>query len=230
MGRRRDDPRDQAAKGYPSRRRRQTKAQLAALAAMEEAAARDAALFAANADGADLQALPAFLADKRLAAAQTIWRDYAPRLDRLHLLSTLDRQHFAMFCIYAAEFVLANRTLLDNGYETRVLTVVGAKLDAHERDDSAYMLRENPALSRRDYAAEMMLKLGEKFGFTPLDRNKLIAAHAMRNDEETLFGRQRTLPIEPESAPPAAPAAAGEAALGIGSMAELSAASPGKLN
>jgi hypothetical protein len=38
------------------------------------------------------------------------------------------------------------------------------------------MLRENPAVGRRDFAAKMMLDLAEKFGFTPLDRAKLIHA------------------------------------------------------
>lgn len=181
MGRRRDDPRDQKAKGFPGRRKSKTQA---ALVKMEKAAARDAQLFAAAGEGKDLQALPIFLEDKRLAAASTIWRDYAPRLDKLWLLSTLDRLTFAMFCIYAAEFVIANREILDRGYSLPVPTI------AKGRDGKpGEMLRENPAVGRRDYAADMMLKLAEKFGLTPHDRHKLIRDHAMRADDMTLFNR-----------------------------------------
>jgi hypothetical protein len=53
------------------------------------------------------------------------------------------------------------------------------------------MLRDNPSVDRRDFAAKMMLDLAEKFGFTPLDRNKLIREHAMQFDAETLFGQGR---------------------------------------
>ena len=83
MGRRRDDPRDQKAKGFPGRRKRKT---LSDLDRMERQAERDAKLFVDAGQGKDLQALPIFLSDPRLAAAQMIWREFAPRLDRLHLV------------------------------------------------------------------------------------------------------------------------------------------------
>jgi P27 family predicted phage terminase small subunit len=218
-GRRADDPRDQKAKGFPGKRKNKTEI---ALAKMERAAARDAQLLAQAGTGADIQALPIFLEDKRLAPATIIWREYAPRLDKLHLLTTLDRYTFAMFCIYAAEFVLANRDILDKGYSVGVPTIAKGK-----DGKSGIMLRENPAVSRRDFAAKMMLDLAEKYGLTPLDRNKLIREHAMRADEETLFGRVRSQPQQPT---PHAPPADDEANSMVGSLARLDTPSPGKPN
>lgn len=185
-GRPKDDPRDQKAKNYPGRRRSKTENELADL---ERQAARDAKLLeAARGETDELLALPVFIDDKRLAPAIMIWREYAPRLDKLHLLATLDRYTFALFCIYSAEFVLANRDILDNGYSILVTTVAGAKSKAKA---GTKMFRLNPSVDRRDHAAKMMLDLAEKFGFTPLDRAKLIRENAMHFDEETLFGRAR---------------------------------------
>ena len=62
-----------------------------------------------------------------------VWKEYAPRLDKLHLLAQLERHTFALFCVYAGEFVVANEDVLVKGYSTRVKTASGD-----------YMLRENP--------------------------------------------------------------------------------------
>lgn len=217
-GRRKDDPRDQRDKGFPGRRKTKTERELVR---MEKAAARDAQLFATAGEGFDLQALPIFLADKRLAAAQAVWREYAPRLDRLHFLSTLDRYTFAMFCIYAAEYVLANKDILDKGYSVMVTTVAGAR---GKRAKGNQMPRLNPSVDRRDFAAKMMIDLSGKFGLTPLDRLKLTGLGA-RFDDETLFGRElkreQPQPATPETPPPAAGADL------IGSLGRFDSTPPG---
>lgn len=204
--RRKGDPEKQKARGFPNRRKSKTQR---ALEEMEARAAQDAKLLATGSDAADLQALPIFINDKRLAPAIEVWKEYAPRLDKLQLLTTLDRHTFAMFCIYVSEFVIANREILDRGYSLPVPTIAR---QANGKPGS--MLRENPAVSRRDFAAKMMLDLATKFGFTPLDRASLIAKQAIRADEETLFGRVRQAQVPvPNSpaAPEAAPTAAGSA-------------------
>lgn len=221
MGRRRKDPREQKARGFPNRRKAKTQRALDQIEKMEAKAAEDAKLLAAGADPADLQALPVFIKDKRLAPAIEVWKEYAPRLDKLQLLTTLDRHTFAMFCIYVAEFALANRDVLDNGYTIMVTTVAGSK---SKSKDGNKMPRLNPSVDRRDHAAKMMLDLAEKFGFTPLDRAKLIHANAMRFDEETLFGRARPAQVPP----PAQPDAAAEVNRGAaGSARSLDSAPPG---
>lgn len=190
------DPANQKARGFPNRRKSKTEK---ALANIEARAEEDAKLLAAASDPSDLQALPAFINDKRLSPAIEVWKQYAPRLDKLQLLTTLDRHTFAMFCIYVAEFTLANRDIMDKGYSLAVPTI--AK-DA--RGKPGMMLRDNPSVSRRDFAAKMMLDLAGKFGFTPLDRAQLIYKQAMRADEETLFGRVRPAQVAPQAAAPAA--------------------------
>lgn len=205
MGRRKQDPREQKQRGHPGRRKSKTER---AIAAIEAQAAADAKLLASAADPSDLQALPVFINDKRLAPAIEVWKEYAPRLDKLQLLTTLDRHLFAMFCIYVAEFALANRDILDKGYSVMVTTVAGSKSKAK----GSQMPRLNPSVDRRDHAAKMMLDLAGKFGFTPLDRAKLIGLHAMREDEMTLFGRVRPpqmAPVQTPAAPAHAPSAAG---------------------
>lgn len=215
MGRRRKDPKEQKARGFPNRRKSKTER---VLAEMEARAADDAKLLAGTKDPADLQALPVFINDKRLAPAIEVWKDYAPRLDKLQLLTTLDRHTFAMFCIYVAEFALANREILDRGYSLPVPTIA-----KYADGKPGSMLRENPAVGRRDHAAKMMLDLAEKFGFTPLDRAKLIHANAMRADEETLFGRAR-----PAQVPvPASPAAAEPSRSAAGSARGFDSTPPG---
>jgi len=198
---------------------------------MERDAERDAGLFVDASAGQDLQALPVFLTDMRLAAAQTIWREFAPRLDKLHLLTALDRYSFAMFCIYAAEFVLANRDVLDKGYSVMVTTIAGAKSKAKGNQ----MPRLNPSVTRRDFAYGVMLDLGQKFGLTPLDRANLISKHALNADDESLFGRSRT-PVAPAADPADTPEAQavrqddGERTLGIGQLGQLDTPGRDKLN
>lgn len=207
MGRRRKDPKEQKARGFPNRRKSKTER---ALEEMEARAAADAKLLAGNSDAADLQALPMFINDKRLQPAIEVWKEYAQRLDKLQLLTTLDRHTFAMFCIYVAEFAIANRDVLDHGYTIMVTTIAGSKSRSKKGNQ---MPRVNPSVDRRDHAAKMMLDLAAKFGFTPLDRASLIAKQAMRADEETLFGRIRPTQSVPNSpaAPEPAPTAAGSA-------------------
>lgn len=228
-GRRKDDPREQRDKGYPGKRKTKTDLELER---MEKAAEQDAKLFASAGEGKDLQALPIFLSDKRLAAAQAVWREYAPRLDRLHFLSTLDRYTFAMFCIYAAEFVLANKDVLDKGHSVMVTTIAGSRKGKGQTAGNQ-MPRRNPSLDVRDHAADMMLDLAAKFGFTPLDRLRLIREGA-RFDDETLFNR--AVPREqppgaagdkPDAAPPATVGQGGDL---VGSLTQLDSAPPKRMN
>ncbi|WP_441268870.1 P27 family phage terminase small subunit [Bradyrhizobium sp. 215_C5_N1_2] len=131
-----------------------------------------------------------------------------------------------MFCIYAAEFVAANEEILTKGYSVMVKTISGDK-----------MPRENPAVGRRDHAAKMTIDLSSKFGLSPQDRHRLLAAGAMHFDDDTLFGRAVQRPaatpatpedVASESAPAAepipAPVAEGSA---IGSLSAFDSVPPG---
>jgi phage terminase small subunit len=195
MGRRPDDPRDQRLKGYPGRRKAKTDAQIAALEEAER-------VLAATPPSADVPSVsvPAFLDDPE---AQAIWREYAPRLERLHVLSVLDHHTFAMFCIYAAQFVRANRDI-----------AAGRKVAA--------------ARALRAEAAGMMLGLARKFGLTPVDRHKLVCDHAVREEER--FGPAPALP-EPRvgSEIASVPACSPPQSL-LGLLRQLDSPGPGKPN
>ena len=211
MGRPKKPAEIDAAQGFPSKRKTKTEkaileadrlAQLLALPRAEETSGSP----------------PVYLSDPRLAPALTVWNEYAPRLDKLHLLARLDRHTFALFCVYAAEFVQASEDILVKGYSSLVKTVSGGK-----------MPRENPSVARRDFAAKMVLELSTKFGLTPADRNKLLRDGAMHFDDETLFGRQ--LPQKPTDTPsqpeeprePAKPSGDGGA---IGSLSNFDSVPP----
>jgi P27 family predicted phage terminase small subunit len=185
MGRPRGNAQDQAALGHPGKRKTKTEKAIAEA----ERLAKLLALPRATDETSD--APPVYLTSPLMAPAYAIWREYAPRLDKLHLLAQLDRHTFALFCVYSAEFVIANEDVMANGYSTRVKTVSGS-----------YMPRENPSVSRRDFAGKMVLELSGKFGLTPVDRNKLLRDSAMRFDDETLFGR--VLPLARDNSADAA--------------------------
>lgn len=196
--------------GHPGKRKSKTEKAIAE-------AERQAKLLALPRADESSNAPPAYLEDPRLAPALAVWREYAPRLDKLHLLARLDRHTFALFCVYAGEFVVACEDILVKGYSTRVRTV-----------SKDYMLRENPSVSRRDFAAKMILDLSSKFGLTPADRNKLLRDGALQFDAETLFGRE--LPkadIAPASDAPASPAPVHHDAAAIGSLSAFDSAPPG---
>lgn len=211
MGRPKGDPLDQAAMGHPGKRKSKTEKAIAE-------AERQAKLLALPRAEETSDSPPAYLSDPRLAPAMAVWREYAPRLDKLHLLARLDRHTFALFCVYAGEFVVANEDVLVKGYSTRVKTVSGD-----------YMLRENPSVSRRDFASKMVLELSTKFGLTPADRNKLLRDGAMQFDTETLFGRALPQPIEAPGAgqAAAAPAPTVHDAAAIGSLGAFDSPPPG---
>jgi P27 family predicted phage terminase small subunit len=161
MGRRRDPAEMQAAKGYPGKRRSKTDRQIAEAEALAEL------LAAAPAESDDALGPPALLNDARLLPALTIWRDYAPRLQKLNLFAALDRHSFAIFCVYYADFVAAQADINKNGFSRLVKTVSGDR-----------MPRNNPAVDRRDTAVKFILEFSKRFGLTPLDRLDLIGKQA----------------------------------------------------
>jgi phage terminase small subunit len=163
MGRLADAPGVQEAKGNPGRR-------LSAVKRRELEAQRVAELLAQPpADGADALAPPAIIADGPLAAASmAIWRDLAPKLAATHRLQAQHRPVFAMFCVYFAEWVLANEEVAKRGHTQKVKTVAGG-----------FMERMRPAVVVRDRAFNMVLQLSARFGLTPSDEYGLFKEQAL---------------------------------------------------
>lgn len=174
MGRRKDPPGAQKAKGYPGRRKTKAEKQ-------DEQAQKYAALLATAPaeENGDILAPPAFM-DSRFAGALVIWKEYVPRLTKLNLFEPLDRHTFALFCVYLCEWVIANEEIQEKGYSVDVKTVSGDM-----------MPRENPAVGRRDNAFKFVMELSKRFGLTQLDRYALMG-HQASSPLGGLFDRKST--------------------------------------
>ncbi|MCX5518460.1 phage terminase small subunit P27 family [Kaistia defluvii] len=97
------------------------------------------------------------------AGAVQIWNEYVPELRRRNVLDRLDRHSMAMFCYYLDRFWSAVKRLAQDGETQRVRTTSGG-----------YRIHDHPAVAHRDDAAKIVMDLSVRFGFTPLDRYKLI--------------------------------------------------------
>jgi len=207
MGRTADPAALQQAKGNPGRRK-------SAVVKRLEEAERVAALLSASPDGGDPLAVPAMIQGQHAAAAIAVWRELAPRLAKTHRLQAQHRPMFATFCVYFAEWVIANEDISVKGHTQRVKTVVGGSME-----------RMRPIVAVRDRAFERVMELSKRFGLTPADEYSLFkdqAVAAMTNPG--LFG------VPQQQQQPAAPAGeqTQQAPL-IGRMNALDSAPPGTL-
>ena len=179
MGRR-PDP-DQAAKGYPNRRR-------SAVKKREEEAQRIADLLAQS-PARDPLAVPPMLDQGALyVAAIAVWKEMAPRLARTHRLADLHRPIFALFCVYYADWVRLNDLLMREGSTQSVKTVAGGS-----------MIRDHPAIRQRQTAFENVMKLSAQFGLTPHDEYDLFKNQALAAQTNPgLFGGQQQPDAQPK--------------------------------
>ncbi len=159
-GRKPDAPGLQEAKGNPGRRKSAVQKRL-------DEAERVAALLAAPPVGGDPLAAPPII-EQGSAAAVAVWRDLAPRLRTTHRLQPHHRPMFALFCVYFAEWVVANEDVGRNGHTQKVKTVAGGMME-----------RTRPIVSIRDKAFDMVMKLSERFGLTPSDEYSLFRDQAV---------------------------------------------------
>ena len=208
MGRRPDSPEEQAAKGYPGKRRKK----IDRLIADSQARAIQLAPMIERSD--DVLTPIGLLADPLFADARWIWDHYAPRLRDLNLFNESDRLTFGMYCVYQAEFFQAARAVATEGYSVLVKTV---SLDR--------MPRRNPNVDRRDNAFKNALDLAVKFGLTPLDLGGLEKLYSGVRDMGPLFRRRQQ---DDQPAPETAPSAPAEPDA-IGLLDSLDSPPPGVL-
>ncbi len=151
----------QAAKGFPNRRK-------SAVQKREEEAQRVAALLARVSEQNVLQP-PAMIDQGPLySGAVAVWRDMAPRLARTNRLQEQHRLIFAMFCVYYADWITLNDQLKREGVTQKVKTVAGG-----------YMIRDHPAVRRRQECFDNVMKLSAQFGLTPHDEYDLFKNQAL---------------------------------------------------
>ncbi|RYE43620.1 MAG: P27 family phage terminase small subunit [Hyphomicrobiales bacterium] len=138
---------------------------------------------------------PAWLTDK---FAKAVWDQLQ---GSLHFLRQSDVNVFARYCVYLANWVDANKKIEATGgavYETSSAHVEG-------------MLRINPWFSVRSRLEDDLVKIEEKVGLTPLDRQKIIVSMASAAGGRSigdLFGGGAGAGDEPEAPVPGEVAAA----------------------
>lgn len=208
MPRRADPPALQKAKGNPGRRKGK-------VAKREEEIARVAELLSsAPADQVDPLAPPAILDGGPLcAAAIAVWKDLAPKLHKTRRLQLQHRPIFAMFCVYFAEWVIANEDVKKNGHTQSVPTVSGGSME-----------RMRPIVTIRDRAFAQVMLLSDRFGLTPSDEYALFKdqAIAAATNPGLFDHREKDAPRDPAEPHKGQPVADGV----VGSMKRMDSAPP----
>lgn len=117
---------------------------------------------------------PAWLTD---ATARKVWDELQ---GSLHFLRETDGNVFGRYCVYLADWVTATKEIKASGGSVYTTS------SQHVQD----MLRINPWFTVRSRLEDDLVKLEEKLGLTPLDRQKIVAylANAAQMPAGDLFG------------------------------------------
>lgn len=195
MGRRPDDPAVQEAKGFPNRRKAETKQRASkqdkAQRRLEELMrlAAQVAKSAADADG-----VPMMLSHPAMTIARQVWKDHVPALETMNIIHETDKLMFCVFCIAVSDYFVAENELLTEGNTYRVKTTSGS-----------IGQKAHPAIERKKTAEKLMMDLSDKYALTPQARMNIMKLQA-GGLAGGLFDPRRTAPPEAAVETPAAPA------------------------
>lgn len=211
MGRRKDSPAKQAAKGNPGKR--MSRAERAAVAIM--ARAEEIARQALASD--DPFEPPPLLTDNPIYFADGIlaWRDI---VDSLRAKGRLDASYVQMMAIWAVNvnrWARALRSLIADGDYQRIKNVSGTFRRVH-----------NPARDDADAAEKTLNDLARAFGLAPLYDHDLLKVQSFNRSQGDLFPGSRT-PATRDEAPPAPEPVAADP---FGAMQRAASPAPGKMN
>lgn len=110
-------------------------------------------------------------------AAKAAWRRIVPELDRLGLLTTLDREKLANLCVAIGQWEEVTQTIAATGYMIR------------GRDGNAV---RNPLLLEQRGLARLIHTFGADFGLSPVDRVRLAVGRVDGADDlEDILGGLR---------------------------------------
>jgi P27 family predicted phage terminase small subunit len=114
--------------------------------------------------------------------AKAEWRRVVPIMDKLGLLSKVDRAALATYCESWATFVYAQRLVHKHGIVIRVVDEVTA-------DGMTIITKtaKNPAIQVARDAADKVRQFGTEFGLTPSARTRLEIPEADDGDVDSLF-------------------------------------------
>jgi P27 family predicted phage terminase small subunit len=96
--------------------------------------------------------------------SKKVWKDLAPKLESLGLLTETDLLDFQNLCLAAAQLKMAQKVLDKEG-----LVMVFCKLDKDGNEVSRY-IQQRPEVTIVHKNMELVNKLGAKFGLSPADR------------------------------------------------------------
>lgn len=209
MGRRKDSPEVQKAKGFPGRRKAETEAELKAKASGPTAEEQ----LLASMDIAGLRPPPRF-ARKEFKEERDVWLAVTPRLRETRRASSEFQAPLVAYCDAVARY---NRSVLELRRKGNVVKVKTVSQD--------YMLRINPAEKIRQQALAEILSLSDRFGFTPRD-NFALLIDQRRVLEGGMGGGQADLGLPSEPAPGQTPAGASDP---VGGMDRFDSPPPGSL-
>lgn len=176
MGRRKDAPAQQAAKGYPGRRKSREQRAAAELAAKAQPAADQVA------GQRDPFAAPAMFrqAPAYYARALEVWND---TIRGLKLMGRLDSRYspsIAIYCVAVQEWETACKHIRQHGFVQKVKRTTG---------DS--WLRQNPMLDVRGAAESTIRDKAREFGLSPLFDQELLKVQSFNRStgqQGDLFG------------------------------------------
>ena len=109
--------------------------------------------------------------------ARAEWDRIIDELDRLGLITTLDRAALAAYCQHWGYFVTANQNLQKYG-------------DVLKSPNGCVIV--SPYVGIMNRASEMMYRYAKEFGFTPSSRTQVSAGKTPEElaEEEEIFGRR----------------------------------------
>lgn len=136
------------------------------------------------------------------AAARRIWTTLAADLVRLNFLRGSDVQAFARYCHHMAGWVKARKTVQKEGEFYDATATSGEKLK-----------RLHPAAKAAELHEKHLVELEDRFGLTPLARQRILRDQAALPAGSLPFDRQPTEPkpaddsnpVKPEPAPVGSP-------------------------
>ncbi|WP_100962622.1 P27 family phage terminase small subunit [Bosea sp. FBZP-16] len=176
MGRRKDAPAHQAAKGYPGRRKsREQKAAIELAAKAQQAADQVAGQRDPFAAPAMFRQAPAYY-----ARALEVWND---TIRGLKLMGRLDSRYspsIAIYCVAVQEWETACKHIRQHGFVQKVKRTTG---------DS--WLRQNPMLDVRGAAESTIRDKAREFGLSPLFDQELLKVQSFNRSagqQADLFG------------------------------------------
>lgn len=123
-----------------------------------------------------------------------IFRDKAPLLRALKLLTEADTGAFARYCKHYARWIELQKRLDKEGDIYEIVTASGT------------VRRADPAFMMADRLDRMMLAFEDRFGLNPAERQRIMAARANTGAPGDLFGNQPK-DSERRTDDPASPAA-----------------------